>query len=68
MNNYIINLDCLKITNNVNLDKFKNKSVLVLGANGLLGSYLIAVLNFANKYYNVRICEFHEILENLENP
>ena len=53
MNNYIINLDCLKITNNVNLDKFKNKSVLVLGANGLLGGYLIAVLNFANEYYQL---------------
>ncbi len=49
----IVNLDCLKIINNVDLKKFKNSKVLILGANGFLPKYIIAALNAANIINNL---------------
>jgi dTDP-glucose 4,6-dehydratase/UDP-glucuronate decarboxylase len=40
--------DCKYITSKVSLSKFKNKKVLILGANSFLASYIIASLVYGN--------------------
>jgi UDP-glucuronate decarboxylase len=44
----IIEEDCLRIAELVSLDALKNKRVLVTGANGFLGQYVVSAIYFAN--------------------
>lgn len=53
--NKIIEQDCRKILERINLLPLKNKTVLIVGANGLIGSYLIQVLHLANVTNNLKI-------------
>lgn len=39
----------------VNIDYFKGKSFLIVGANGLIGTYFIDLLMYLNKYYKTSI-------------
>ena len=54
MLNHIVKLDCIRIIRNVNLNKFKKKNILILGSNGLLGSYILATLSLSNKLLNLK--------------
>lgn len=46
----IIDQDCSEIVRSINLRKFKNKKVLILGGNGFLAGYIQAALSYANKH------------------
>ena len=48
MNN-IIKKDLLDILPKINLKKLKNKTLLVTGSNGLIGTYLISLIYLANQ-------------------
>ena len=61
----IIN-DCKKIISKINLKKFKQKKVLILGANGNLASYLIYTLGLANDTINLN-CQLTLISRNKPN-
>ncbi len=50
----IVELDNLRILNNISLEKFSNASVLILGANGFLARYIQSTLTFANLNYNLK--------------
>lgn len=43
---------------NINWNKLENSSVLVTGASGLIGQYLVLVLNTLNELYNLKINVF----------
>ncbi|OGK16882.1 hypothetical protein A2774_03305 [Candidatus Roizmanbacteria bacterium RIFCSPHIGHO2_01_FULL_39_12c] len=47
--NDIIERDCRDILRLVDIKKAKGKKILITGANGLLGQYLVAVFSYANK-------------------
>lgn len=49
--------DCKKVKDNVDLSKFKNSTILITGANGLIGGFLSDLFGFLNdKYeYNIRL-------------
>lgn len=47
--NTIVKADCLDILNSINLAPFKNKKILITGANGLLGQYIANVFFVANQ-------------------
>jgi nucleoside-diphosphate-sugar epimerase len=49
----IIEKDCLKILGRVNFSVLKNKRVLVTGANGFLGQYIVSALCVANEKQNL---------------
>ena len=44
----IIVQDCLEYIQKINIDGLRNKTVLITGANGLIGTYLIYMLHLAN--------------------
>lgn len=44
----IIALDCLDYLAKIDLSPMKNKTVLITGANGLIGTYLVYLLHLAN--------------------
>ena len=44
----IITKDCLNILNNVDLSSLKNKKILITGASGLIGVYIVSCLTSAN--------------------
>ena len=52
MFSHIVKLDCIRIIRNLNLNKLK-KNILILGSNGLLGSYILATLSLSNKLLNL---------------
>ncbi len=49
----IIQDDCLDILERIDLRPFRNKKVLLTGANGLLGSYLTTLIFIANQKKNL---------------
>lgn len=54
--NKVLNEDIKLISeSNIDFNKFKNSSVLVTGATGLIGSLLIKTLVFCNKRHNLNI-------------
>ncbi|MBU2633770.1 MAG: NAD-dependent epimerase/dehydratase family protein [Nanoarchaeota archaeon] len=53
--NLIVEEDLLKILEKVEIGKFRNKSILVTGSNGLIGTYIIMALYLANKNHNLNI-------------
>lgn len=58
-----------EIYKNFNFESLKNKSILITGANGLIGSYLIDYLTYLNsqKEYNLKIFAMSRSLEKLKN-
>ncbi len=54
----IIESDCVKIGESVSLLALRNKNVLITGASGFLGQYLVSAIHFANekKDLNCKIC------------
>lgn len=40
---------------NINYESFRNKTFLITGATGLLGRFLVYILDFVNKKYNLNI-------------
>ena len=54
MNN-VLTQEFEKIYNLIDFGKLKNKSLIVTGANGLIGSYIIYLLVFLNRNYNANI-------------
>jgi len=50
--NHIIARDCKKILEGIDTGLLKGTSILLTGANGLLGSYIAHTIYFANKFYN----------------
>ena len=54
----IIELDCLRIINNIDIKKLSNSKILILGANGFLARYILSVISFANNNFdlNCRYC------------
>ncbi len=53
--NSIIEGDLLRVLEKVELGKLINKSILVTGSNGLIGTYIIMALYLANKKHNLNI-------------
>ena len=51
----IIFKDADKIIDKINVKRFRNKTVLITGANGLFGQNLVATFVLANKKYNTNI-------------
>lgn len=49
----IIELDCLRIINNIDLKKLSNSKILILGANGFLARYILSVISFANNNFDL---------------
>lgn len=58
-----------EIYKNFNFESLKNKSILITGANGLIGSYLIDYLTYLNSQqeYNIKIFAMSRSLEKLKN-
>lgn len=51
--NKIIEQDCREILQRVDFRKLRNKKILVTGANGFLGQYIVCALSFANKEFSI---------------
>lgn len=51
----IISDDIKVISKTVDWDCFKNKTILITGANGHMASYLVYVLAYANDYYDANL-------------
>ena len=49
----IIELDCLRIINNIDIKKLSNSKILILGANGFLARYILSVISFANNNFDL---------------
>ena len=52
---HTIKKDCLELTNKINFDQLRDKSILVTGASGIVGSYMIACLSLIQDKYNIKI-------------
>ena len=53
--NKIIERDLLRILGKINLEKLRNKTILITGSNGLIGTYLISLIYIANREKNLNI-------------
>ena len=53
--NKIIEEDAIQIINDNEMEKLKNKTVLITGASGMVGSYFINTLIVLNEKYNMNI-------------
>lgn len=54
--NKIIESDLKKILAHIELDKLKNKTILLTGSNGLIGSFLVQLVFYLNKEgYNIKL-------------
>jgi dTDP-glucose 4,6-dehydratase/UDP-glucuronate decarboxylase len=51
----IIEKDLLKILEKVDLNKLRDKTFLITGSNGLIGTYIVRLLQLANKKQNLSI-------------
>ena len=51
----IIYEDCIQIIKDNNMEKLRNKSFLITGASGMIGSYVANVLKVLNDEYNMNI-------------
>ncbi len=47
--NEIIRKDCLNSLKKLSLEKLKNKTILITGSNGLIGTYLVSLVYVANQ-------------------
>lgn len=69
--NTIIEQDLERITNSelVNWERFKNKTILVSGANGMLPSYMVETLLFLNEIrnYNIKVVALVRNIEKAKN-
>lgn len=54
-NNELYLEDIKRVSNDVNFTKFKNKSILITGASGLICSFLVDVLMYRNEKFNDNI-------------
>jgi len=53
--NRIIEEDAIQIIKDNEIDKLKNKTVLITGATGMIGSYFVNTLLVANDRYNINV-------------
>jgi nucleoside-diphosphate-sugar epimerase len=53
--NKIIREDCIQIINDNEVEKLRNKSFLITGASGMIGSYISYVLKTLNDLYQMNI-------------
>lgn len=53
--NRIIREDCMQIIHDNDVEKLRNKSFLITGASGMIGSYIANVLRVLNEVYNMNI-------------
>ena len=53
--NKIIENDLLGILKKIDLEKLRNKTVLITGSNGLIGTYLVSLIYIANREKNLNI-------------
>ena len=51
----IIYEDCIQIIKDNDVEKLRNKSFLITGASGMIGSYVSYVLKVLNNEYNMNI-------------
>ena len=51
----IIELECKELLGKIEFNKLSDKKVLVTGASGLIGVYLVSCLSEISKFYNVKI-------------
>jgi UDP-glucuronate decarboxylase len=51
----MIQEECSKIVNLINFEELNNKSVLVTGASGLIGIYMLTCLKEARRKFNIKI-------------
>ncbi len=58
--NDIIERDCQEILHRVNVKKAKGKKILVTGANGFLGQYIVGALSLANRELRLG-CAIHAV-------
>ena len=58
--NNIIEQDCREILHRVNIGKAKGKKVLITGANGFLGQYLVSTFSLANREQGLK-CTIHAV-------
>tara|TARA_R110002020_G_scaffold401953_4_gene612142 strand:+ start:12835 stop:13887 length:1053 start_codon:yes stop_codon:yes gene_type:complete len=54
-NTQVIIEECQNLLRNIDVAEFKNKNILVTGANGLIGGFLSDFFNFLNEYHNYNI-------------
>ena len=54
-NTQVIAEECQNLFDNIEVEQFKNKNILVTGANGLIGGFLSDFFNFLNKFYGYNI-------------
>ena len=45
----VTRIDSQEINSRINLNKFANKSIMIVGSNGLIGYNIIQALDFHNK-------------------
>ena len=61
----IIYEDCIQIIKDNDIEKLRNKSFLITGASGMIGSYVSYVLKVLNDEYNMnmhlKLPEFNDI-------
>ncbi len=53
--NKIIEEDLLGVLEKINLEKLRNKTILITGSNGLIGTYLVGLIYIANREKNLNI-------------
>ena len=51
----IIELECKELLNKIDFSKLSNKRVLITGASGLIGVYIVSCLSQISKLYNIEI-------------
>jgi nucleoside-diphosphate-sugar epimerase len=60
----IIENDCKQVIKNINIKKFKNKSILITGATGLIGVYIVTALKQIQQSNNINIwCWFKNCID-----
>jgi nucleoside-diphosphate-sugar epimerase len=65
--NQIIEKDLKYILKNIDIENFKEKTFLITGATGALGSYLIYTLMYLNDYLETKKCKVIALCRNEDN-
>lgn len=65
--NDVIERDCREIIGRVNLRKARGKTILITGANGFFGQYLVGVLSLANRELGLG-CRIHAVSLSAPRP